>query len=73
MDTAKRLFRIAKGWPPQAVYPGHGGHHQATRNGNAVKHFVDLFLANRAPHPNPLPGRARGEGAGDRKCTFDNP
>ncbi len=25
MDTAKRLRRTAKGWPPQAAYPGNEG------------------------------------------------
>jgi hypothetical protein len=28
MDTAKRLCRIAKGWPPQAAYPGKEGRPQ---------------------------------------------
>ena len=62
MDTAKRLCRVAKGWPPQAVYPGHEGHHQATRNGNAVKHFVNLFLAQKSPSPQPSPRQSPGRG-----------
>ena len=71
MDTAKRLCRIAKGWQPQAVYPGHEGHHQATRNGNAVKHFVNLFLAQKSPSPC-LPVKARGEGTRAQGNAVEN-
>jgi hypothetical protein len=32
-----------------------------------------LTRSSEAPYPIPLPGRARGEGAGDRKCPLENP